>query len=340
MRVLFDITVFTTASVLPFSVHASFFGSLISTSVEAADATTTESYQSDSIIDTRVLVSAQNPNPNSIEVGSEIVIDEDALISSGPVSKDKTLKHSNSDTISVYIVREGDSLSQIAEMFGVTANTILWANDITKASAIKPGDSLIILPIVGTRHVVKSGDTLASIAKKYDGNVAEIISYNQLSSETNISVGDTIMVPGGEMTEVAPKVATKVTTSVTKLKVSTPANTLSGLINPVPGSIKTQGIHGHNGVDFGAHVGTPVRAAAGGTIIIAKGDGGWGGGYGNYVVIKHANGVQTLYAHLSQVNVSVGETVASGENIGKSGNTGKSTGPHLHFEVRGAKNPF
>ena len=84
----------------------------------------------------------------------------------------------------------------------------------------------------------------------------------------------------------------------------------------------------------------PVRAAAAGTVIVASGAGGWGGGYGKYIVIKHSNGVQTLYGHLSQVTVSVGETVTSGENIGKCGNTGKSTGPHLHFEVRGAKNSF
>ncbi len=98
-------------------------------------------------------------------------------------------------------------------------------------------------------------------------------------------------------------------------------------------------MHGNNGVDIAAPLGTPVVASAGGTVIIARSS-GWNGGYGLYVVISHSNGTQTLYAHLSSVNVSVGDSVSKGQVIGKVGNTGKSTGPHLHFEVRGARNPF
>ncbi|HRH55479.1 MAG TPA: M23 family metallopeptidase, partial [Candidatus Paceibacterota bacterium] len=101
----------------------------------------------------------------------------------------------------------------------------------------------------------------------------------------------------------------------------------------------SQGIHGWNGVDMSAPSGTPIYAAAGGTVIVSR-VGGWNGGYGNYVVIEHAGGVQTLYAHMATDSVSVGETVSRGQNIGTVGNTGQSTGYHLHFEVRGAKNPF
>lgn len=103
--------------------------------------------------------------------------------------------------------------------------------------------------------------------------------------------------------------------------------------------VRSQGIHGHNGVDIAAPVGTPVWAAADGKVIVAR-SGGWNGGYGSYVVISHSNGTQTLYAHLSRVDVTVGQSVTKGKTIGAMGNTGKSTGPHLHFEVRGGKNPF
>ena len=122
-------------------------------------------------------------------------------------------------------------------------------------------------------------------------------------------------------------------------------NNTSGSSNyfrrPINGGIKTQGIHGHNGVDLasfgGVHI--PVLAAADGVVIISKSS-GWNGGYGDYVVIKHSNGMQTLYGHLSEVFVSSGDRVTKGQQIGKMGNTGQSTGVHLHFEVRGGRNPF
>lgn len=120
----------------------------------------------------------------------------------------------------------------------------------------------------------------------------------------------------------------------------------SGLIqngyysSPIPGAVLTQGLHGWNGIDLGAARGTPIRAAADGTIIIARGNGAWNGGYGNYVVITHSNGSQTLYAHMTSIAVSAGRSVFSGQVIGYVGSTGLSTGAHLHFEVRGAANPF
>jgi murein DD-endopeptidase MepM/ murein hydrolase activator NlpD len=92
-------------------------------------------------------------------------------------------------------------------------------------------------------------------------------------------------------------------------------------------------------VDFGAPVGTPVLASASGKVIVAK-PSGYNGGYGKYVVVEHDNGTQTLYAHLSSVLVVVDDEVTKGEKIALSGNTGRSTGPHLHFEVRGGVNPW
>jgi murein DD-endopeptidase MepM/ murein hydrolase activator NlpD len=101
-----------------------------------------------------------------------------------------------------------------------------------------------------------------------------------------------------------------------------------------------QSIHGWNAVDIAAARGTPILAAAEGTVIVVRDNGGWNGGYGNYVVITHPNGTQTLYAHMTNAIVVTGQVVSNGEIIGFVGKTGFATGPHLHFEVRGAKNPF
>ena len=111
-------------------------------------------------------------------------------------------------------------------------------------------------------------------------------------------------------------------------------------LRPIVGGVRSQGIHGYNGIDIAAHVGTPILASASGDIIISK-EGGWNGGYGNYVVIRHANGTQTLYSHNSRNAVGIGEHVVQGQVIAYVGATGRTTGPHVHFEIRGGpRNPF
>lgn len=285
---------------------------------------------------TPLLRAAVNEDPNPSKGGGDILVSEDGTLvpQGGALEQGEGMKVNEANgQISVYVVREGDSLSQIAEMFGVTSNTILWANDIPKATAIQPGDTLVILPISGVRHTVKSGETLKSIAAKYKGTVEDIIDYNQLKDASDIAVGDEIVIPGGQV-QVAATV--KASTGGSSVGASVGAGYY---IHPVPGAIKTQGIHGYNGVDLGAPAGTPVRAAAAGEVVVSMSS-GWNGGYGSYIVIKHANGTQTLYAHLSSNTVSAGDVVTQGQNIGAVGNTGRSTGNHLHFEVRGARNPF
>lgn len=285
-----------------------------------------------------LLRAATNIDPNSSKGGGDIVVRDGALVAEGNpdgVAGDMMFMPQNGE-INVYMVREGDSLSQIAKMFGVTANTILWANDLRSANLIKPGDSLIILPVSGVRYTVKKGDSVASIAKAYAGDVGDIVAYNGLASASDVVLGQTIVIPGGRIAPpLAPKkVATKVQGAVPRIPI------LGGyFLIPVPGAVRTQGIHGYNGIDLGAAAGTAIRAAAAGEVIISKGT-GWNGGYGNYIVIKHANGTQTLYAHTSTNYVSAGQFVSQGESIGAVGSTGQSTGAHLHFEVRGAQNPF
>jgi murein DD-endopeptidase MepM/ murein hydrolase activator NlpD len=261
-----------------------------------------------------------------------------ALLATGPAGEDEvaTSRLTNGE-IRVYTVRPGDSLSQIAEMFQVTTNTILWANDITDPTTIQPGDSLVILPIVGVQHTVKSGDTVESIAQDYEGDADEILAYNQLDSTAELTVGETVVIPGGRIEESA--APTQVADAPTPVRQSGSVSSSNGLSHPAPGTVRTQGIHGYNAVDFGAPIGTPILAAAAGEVIVSK-PSGWNGGYGAYVVIRHPNGTQTLYAHNSQNYVGVGEYVSAGQTIAAMGDTGRSTGPHLHFEVRGTANPF
>lgn len=269
-----------------------------------------------------------------------MISDEGALLAAaGPSGAAAELTDLQAETaagaISTYTIEEGDTISSVADKYGISVNTIYWANNLNRKSKLKIGQTLVILPITSVQHKVVRGDTIAKIAKRYNGNVDEIIAYNGLEDGA-LTAGETIIIPDGEM-PAAPlpaKVASRI-----KLNRDGGPDMGGYYVNPVLGCHKTQGIHGHNGVDLGCPIGTPLRAAAAGTVIVAS-SGGWGGGYGNYVVIRHPNGTQTVYGHLSRVGVSVGEQVERGEPIGATGNSGKSTGPHLHFEVRGARNPF
>lgn len=318
---------------IPVSVHAGVFNSLVSfwKQAEAREevmATSATAYE------VPVLSAALHSDPQAAIGGGEVLATDGSLVPTGVAGPDDMDKSLTSDEISVYVVQPGDTASQIAEMFSVSVNTIYWANDI-KNAVIKPGQTLVILPINGVRHVVKEEDTISKIAEKYHGDVDEILSYNQLASADDISVGDTIVIPNGEV-----KTVSKTTSAAKPTSVSGTAVSSSGFFShPLPGARRTQGLHGHNGVDLGASNGTAIRAAAAGEVIVSKSS-GWNGGYGNYVVIRHNNGTQTLYAHNSSNAVGVGAIVAQGEVIAYVGNTGKSTGSHLHFEVRGAANPF
>lgn len=246
------------------------------------------------------------------------------------------------DRISVYVVRPGDTLSQIAKMFDVSVNTIIWANNLTGGSA-RVGDTLIILPISGVKRTIVRGDTLGSIAKKYGADANEIAQFNGLDPQSPLAVGTTIIIPGADVS--APATVKASSTRKPKKGLKEPylggsGSEQSGYYgNPIPSARITQGLHGWNGVDLGAPRGTPIHAAADGTVIISR-NSGWNGGYGNYVVVTHSNGTQTLYSHMSSSIVSSGQSVAAGQVIGYVGSTGLSTGAHLHFEVRGAANPL
>lgn len=283
---------------------------------------------------TPVLTAAVHLDPNPAKGGGDItVVDDVALLAEvGPVGTLADIEDSESSNnqISLYVVRRGDTLSGISKMFGVSTNTVLWANDLKSAKDIHPGDQLVILPISGVSHTVKKGETIASIVKKYKGELDEVLSYNGFEKGHVVAVGDVVIVPHGVETPVA---------SVTSPIRSSGGPDIAGyFVRPMVGR-KSQGLHGYNGIDIAAPIGTPVVASASGTVTVAR-PFGWNGGYGQYVVISHPNGTQTVYAHLSSVIVSQGSYVVQGQVVGYSGNTGRSTGAHLHFEIRGARNPF
>ena len=283
-----------------------------------------------------LLSAAHNADPNPSKGGGGIMIAEGvALVADGgPVGSSKnTTAPPRGDQINVYVVREGDSLSQIAKMFDVTTETILWANDVGPKGLIKPGQTLVILPISGLTHVVKKGDTLSSIAKVYSADAEEIASFNDMLDGAKLSVGDELVIPNGK------KKNTPTRRSSNKTVRSSGGPSYAGYyIRPIHGGRKSQGIHGHNAVDLAVGFGSPVFASASGEVLISRT--GWNGGYGNYIVIAHPNRTQTVYAHNSRNIVYAGQSVVQGQVIGYVGSTGRSTGSHVHFEVRGAQNPF
>ncbi len=239
---------------------------------------------------------------------------------------------------SIYVVRSGDTIGEIAELFDVSVNTIAWANDISTNESLSQGDTLIILPTSGVRHEVQEGDTLEGIADRYNGDIKKIREFNEIT-DGELSVGAVIDVPGGEMPEdntdgavnESPQKPSRVANNTTKHQ--------GAFIHPVPDSVITQKTHGYNAVDMAAAHGSSVLASASGKVVKSVGA-GWNGGYGKFLVIEHDNGTQTLYSHLSSVIVSQGQRIVQGQIVGYVGNSGRSTGPHLHFEVRGTKNPF
>ncbi len=279
--------------------------------------------------------------------GAEILIEENALIATlnttSEASGEEKITRAGADEISIYIVREGDTISQIAEMYGVKISTIKGFNDIKNDSDLKVGQDLLILPIDGTSHTVAKGETLGSIAQKYNSDETDIKVFNDLSSSALV-VGSEIIIPNAEPAPAIEVKSTKVATVGTKTadKKTSTTNTpySSGFYtHPIPrGSVKSQGFHGpYEAQDLAAPIGTKIVASSGGRVIAAKL--GYNGGYGNMVIID--DGVaNVLYAHMSELSVSTGEVLDQGEQVGLVGSTGRSTGPHLHIEYRGKKGPM
>ena len=207
----------------------------------------------------------------------------------------------------IYEVKEGDTLSSVSEMFDVSKDTIRWANNL-KTDTFKVEQILIVPPTTGVIHEIKKGDTVESIAKKYKANKEDIYSFNSINDKSELAVGNTLMVPDGEVIIVKKVIDNKKTNKQKGYKkdgssrlIESYKNDLGGyFIRPIVGGKKTQGLHGHNGIDIGGPIGTPILTAAAGTVSVARSS-GYNGGYGQMIIIRHDNGTMTVYGHLSAV---------------------------------------
>lgn len=246
------------------------------------------------------------------------------------------------DKVITYTVKNGDTISSIAKKYGISEDTIRWENDLTSDN-ITVGDELDILPVTGIAHKVQKGESVYTIAKKYDTNPQAIVDFpfNDFANPETFTLveGQIVIVPEGVKPEEQPTYVRP------RRQLATgPVDILpSGFAWPSQGYLSQYYTWYHPGIDIAGDVGTPVVAATNGTVSEVY-TSGWNGGYGVHVIISGANGSTTLYAHMSGVNVSVGDSVSAGKTtIGWIGLTGRTTGPHVHFEVRtagGSINPL
>ncbi len=231
--------------------------------------------------------------------------------------------------IETYVVQSGDTLSDIANRFQINIVTLLWENRLTERSVLRIGQNINILPTNGVTYRVGRGDTVAKIAQRYGVKADAIASFNQVSG--GLTVGSTIVIPGGRPPAPPPQPKPRVATAVPPAP-SSAVRTNTKLQWPAVGRRITQYYTWrHGGIDIGDTRGTPVYAAESGVVEVA----GWNrGGYGYYIIVDHGGGLKTLYAHNTKLRVTVGDRVERGQQIADMGSTGRSTGPHLHFEVR------
>jgi murein DD-endopeptidase MepM/ murein hydrolase activator NlpD len=245
-----------------------------------------------------------------------------------------------------YVVASGDTLSSIGEMFRVSTDAIVYANNIADEDVLRLGQTLIIPPVEGVIYQVKKGDSLASIAAKFKVPEQSIGEFNYIFDNSELKVGQKIVVPEAQIPQVPPAFVPPPV-----------ASSRSPRLSPVPLTAYKEGGHAggvegstgsfgwpmnsrsisqyfsryHLGLDITAPVGTPVYASDGGIVLRS---GWWLGGFGNAVKLDHGNGYTTAYAHMSQILVSVGQKVRKGQVVGEVGSTGRSTGPHTHFVVQ------
>lgn len=224
-------------------------------------------------------------------------------------------------------VQSGDTLIGIASRYGIDPSTIRASNDLPDANLLRVGQKLNILSTDGALHKVKRGESLWEIARTYQVDMDEIVRMNGLENPSRIRPDQELVIPGLKAAAIGSGLRSE-------QLISADGRLLRAFSWPVQGRISSR--YGprwgrmHHGIDLAVNTGTPVRAAARGRVSFS----GWNGGYGNLVVIDHGNGIETRYAHNSRLVARVGQYVERGDLIAYSGNTGNSTGPHVHFEIR------
>jgi murein DD-endopeptidase MepM/ murein hydrolase activator NlpD len=239
-----------------------------------------------------------------------------------------------------YIVKTKDTLSLIGEKFNVTSDAIRYASNLSSSDYLKVGQELTIPPVGGLWHTVEGGETVSSLAGKFDVAEQAIIDSNYLFPPFTLSIGQRLIVPDAAVpppTPVSPTVGQYASTTLRQVvsKITGDIVGSGSFLVPCSKLLVSQYFSWyHPAIDIqsAAQGNLGIYASDAGTVVAVE-TGGWNYGYGNRVVIDHGNGYRTNYAHLSSVSVSAGSTVSKGQQIGVMGNTGRSYGTHLHFEV-------
>lgn len=249
---------------------------------------------------------------------------EDAGSSAEESASDPSTSERESQPVPVrfytHRVRQGETLWDIARQYQTDVNAIATANGLYDVNYIRPGQVLEVPSIPGVVHTVQRGETLWEISRIYGVSMQAIQEANGLASPDVLLPSTRLIIPGA--------------TGPVLDRLVVGGRLQRAFSWPVRGRISSRfgwrWGRQHEGIDIAVPTGTPVRAAAPGRVVFA----GWGGGYGYLVSIDHGSGVVTRYAHNSRLVVRVGQRVGRGQIVAYSGNTGNSTGPHVHFEIR------
>ncbi len=233
-----------------------------------------------------------------------------------------------------YTVVSGDTISGIGAKFKISADALKYVNSLTDSSVLKVGQTIVIPPVSGLVHKVEKGDTLDSIAAKYDVPSQAVADFNYILDTSTLSVGTELVIPGAKIPEpVLPVITPTPGLPTSPLAQATPSPNFC--VWPTTTRIITQYFAWyHNGLDVATSFGRampPIFSCTGGTVIRAGWD-PWG--LGLHVRVDHGNGYETVYGHMSRIDVGVGQRVGRGEVIGLMGSTGRSTGPHVHFMIK------
>lgn len=276
------------------------------------------------------IIAQNNPFISSLE--SQTGGYQAAIVSYNPYegSLGTTISAKPRDKVVDYEVLGGDTLASIAKKFSVSVDSVKWANNL-KTETIKPGQTLKVPPVSGVVHKVGSGENVYTIAKKYSTDAQKIVNFpfNDFADLDSFALtpGQTLIVPDG----VPPAEKPKFIAGPQYAPIQAGVKGTSNFIWPTSGSISQSPVWYHMAVDIQNPSAPVVIASDTGTVTFA---GCLGYGYGCNVIINHANGFETLYAHLSSIGVAAGQAIGQGQQIGVMGCSGRCTGTHLHFEVR------
>lgn len=276
------------------------------------------------------IIAENNPLINS---GTQSPNYQAAMVSYNPYdnSLSTVISAKPRDKIVDYSVLGGDTLESISKKFDISIDTIKWANNL-KTDVIKPAQILKIPPVTGVVHKVISGENIYTIAKKYKTSAQNIVNFPfndfvDLDAFT-LTAGQTLYVPDGVIEEEKPKL---IPGQQFFAQAQAGVKGTSNFVWPTSGTITQSPTWYHMALDIANNAAPAILASDTGTVIYS-GCLSWG--YGCHMIIDHGNGYQTLYAHMSRITAQAGETVTQGQQIGTMGSTGRSTGTHLHFEIR------